>query len=191
MNDLYSPDLVSLEYTPSLSASGSVARIISALTSLASLNAYVNALGSSGLGYSSVVKSGSGFSCSGTTYTFLKPNSLKILLTGTLPVPLNGEYTILISSATCLIISPLRLCFFNAAINASSISYPIMLYRPLTLASSSSIVLTSLKSVTALTSLIICVSLGAVIWHPSSQYTLYPLYSGGLWLAVTIIPAVQ
>ena len=49
MNDLYSPDLVSLEYTPSLSASGSVARIISASTSLASLNAYVNALGSSGL----------------------------------------------------------------------------------------------------------------------------------------------
>ena len=63
---MYSPDLVSLEYTPSLSASGSVARIISASTSLASLNAYVNALGSSGLGYSSVVKLGSGFSCSGT-----------------------------------------------------------------------------------------------------------------------------
>ena len=37
----------------------------------------------------------------------------------------------------------------------------------------------------------ICASLGAVICAPSSQYTLYPLYSGGLWLAVTTIPAVQ
>ena len=115
VNDLYSPLLTSLEYTPSLSASGSVARIISASTSFASFNAYVNALGSSGLGYSSVVKFGSGFSCSGTTYTFLNPSSLKILLTGTLPVPLNGVYTILISSATCLIISPLRLIFLSAA----------------------------------------------------------------------------
>lgn len=81
VNDWYSPVLVSLEYTPSLSASGSVARTISASTSLASFNANVNALGSSGLGYSSVVKSGSGFSCSGTTYTCLKPNSLRTLLT--------------------------------------------------------------------------------------------------------------
>ena len=122
VNDIYSPVLESLEYTPSLSASGSVAKIISASFSLASLSASVNALGSSGLGYSSVVKSGSGFSCSGTTYTCLNPSSFNILLTGTLPVPWNGVYTILISSATCLIISPLRLIFLRAAIYLSSIS---------------------------------------------------------------------
>ena len=50
VKDLYSPLAVSNAYTPSLSASGSVARTISAFFSFASFNAYVNALGSSGLG---------------------------------------------------------------------------------------------------------------------------------------------
>ena len=35
------------------------------------------------------------------------------------------------------------------------------------------------------------VSCGGVICAPSSQYTLYPLYSGGLWFAVILIPAIQ
>ena len=34
-------------------------------------------------------------------------------------------------------------------------------------------------------------SVGSTICAPSSQYTLYPLYSGGLWLAVITIPAIQ
>ena len=34
-------------------------------------------------------------------------------------------------------------------------------------------------------------STGAIICEPSSQYTLYPLYFGLLWLAVIIIPAVH
>ena len=33
--------------------------------------------------------------------------------------------------------------------------------------------------------------LRGVICAPSSQYTLYPLYSGGLWLAVILIPAIH
>ena len=37
----------------------------------------------------------------------------------------------------------------------------------------------------------IITSLGDVTCAPSSQYTLYPLYSGGLWLAVTTIPAIH
>ena len=41
------------------------------------------------------------------------------------------------------------------------------------------------------TSFIISESLGAVICAPSSQYTLYPLYSDGLWLAVITIPAIH
>ena len=47
------------------------------------------------------------------------------------------------------------------------------------------------KSVTAFTSAIISLSVGSTICAPSSQYTLYPLYSGGLWLAVTTIPAMH
>ena len=43
----------------------------------------------------------------------------------------------------------------------------------------------------AFTSRMIPASCGGVICAPSSQYTLYPLYSGGLWLAVTLIPATQ
>ena len=46
----YFPVFVSLAYTPSLSASGSVARTISASTSFASLRASSHAFGSSGLG---------------------------------------------------------------------------------------------------------------------------------------------
>ena len=76
--------------TASLSASGSVARTKSAFFSFASLSANEKALGSSGLGYSRVVKSGSGFSCSLTTYTCLNPSSERIRLTGIFPVPLNG-----------------------------------------------------------------------------------------------------
>ena len=37
----------------------------------------------------------------------------------------------------------------------------------------------------------ISLSLGAVTCAPSSQYALYPLYSGGLWLAVITIPEMQ
>ena len=33
------------------------------------------------------------------------------------------------------------------------------------------------------------VVMGGTIWPPSPQYTLYPLYSLGLWLAVTTMPA--
>ena len=67
VNALYSPVLTSFAYTPNLSASGSVAKTISASTSFANFNANSNAFGSSGLGYAKVVNSPSGISCSGTT----------------------------------------------------------------------------------------------------------------------------
>ena len=90
VNGIYSPVAESFAYIPSLSASGSVARTMSASFSFASLRARVKALGSSGLGYSRVVNSGSGSSCSGTTYTCLNPSSDSIRLTGRFPVPWNG-----------------------------------------------------------------------------------------------------
>ena len=51
------------------------------------MSASANASFASGFGYSTVGKSPSGSSCSGTTYTFSNPISLRILLTGMLPVP--------------------------------------------------------------------------------------------------------
>ena len=81
--------------------------------------------------------------------------------------------------------------FFNVFIYLSSSSLPILLYKPFSTASSLLIVFISAKSFIAFTSSIIPLSIGATICAPSSQYTLYPLYLGGLWLAVIIIPAVQ
>ena len=37
---------------------------------------------------------------------------------------------------------------------------------------------------------VIAFAICGITWAPSSQYTLYPLYSGGLWLAVITIPAI-
>ena len=54
-----------------------------------------------------------------------------------------------------------------------------------------SMVFTMSKEVTFATSAIIPVSCGGVTCAPSSQYTLYPLYSLGLWLAVITIPAIH
>ena len=64
--------LVSFTYTPSLSASGSVARIICASTFWANSKANLNAFLSSGLGYSTVGKFPSGSCCSFTIFIFLK-----------------------------------------------------------------------------------------------------------------------
>src|SRR5699024_5561025 len=80
---------------------------------------------------------------------------------------------------------------FNVFTKASSISLPICTYNPFSTASFLSIVLIVEKSVILFTSSIICLSFGGTICAPSSQYTLYPLYSGGLWLAVIITPAVH
>ena len=80
--------------------------------------------------------------------------------------------------------------FFNSFIYKSSKSGPITLYRPFSIASSFDIFLISAKSV-LFTSAIISPSIGSDICAPSSQYTLYPLYFGGLWLAVTTIPDIQ
>ena len=105
VNGIYLPVFVSSAYIPRRSASGSVARTMSAFFSFASLRASSNAFGSSGFGYSSVVNSGSGSSCSGTMYTFLKPSSDRTLFTGTRPVPWNGVYTILMFTDCSLMIS--------------------------------------------------------------------------------------
>ena len=84
---IYSPVFVSLAYTPSLSASGSVASTISASFSFASLSANSQAFSSSGLGYATVGNVPSGNSCSFTTSTFSKPSSFNTFLTGMFPVP--------------------------------------------------------------------------------------------------------
>ena len=71
----------------------------------------------------------------------------------------------------------------DASINALSIFFPTTSIK-----FSFALKLISEKS-TAFTLPIIPLSCGGTIWPPSAQYTLYPLYSGGLWEAVNTIPA--
>ena len=118
------------------------------------------------------------------------PNSLNNFLANLPPVPCNGVYTIFKLSAASFIASGFNVFFFNSFIYKSSKSGPITLYRLFSIASSFDIVLISAKSV-LFTSAIISPSIGSDICAPSSQYTLYPLYFGGLWLAVTTIPDIQ
>ena len=171
---------MSLAYIPNLSASGSVANTISASTFFANFKANSNAFLSSGFGYVTVEKFPSGSSCSETTYTFSKPISFNILCTGKFPVPWSGVYTIFIFFCTFLIISSFSTNFLSSEIYASSTSFPISLYRPFSVASFIFMSFISEKSVTFLTSFIISLSTGETICAPSSQYTLYPLYSAGL-----------
>ena len=72
---------------PMRSESGSVAIRISALTFLPNLIASSKAAGYSGLGDSTVEKSGSGRACSSTTNTLVNPLSFNIFLMGTFPAP--------------------------------------------------------------------------------------------------------
>src|SRR5680860_1430913 len=72
---------------PMRSASGSVAIKISAFTFRPNLIASSKAAGYSGLGDSTVEKSGSGWTCSSTTNTLVNPLSFKIFLMGTFPAP--------------------------------------------------------------------------------------------------------
>ena len=81
--------------------------------------------------------------------------------------------------------------FFNSSKYISSNSGLIVLYNPFDIASSFDIDFIFEKSEIEFTSAIISESIGSVICAPSSQYTLYPLYFGGLWLAVTTIPDIH
>ena len=90
-----------------------------------------------------------------------------------------------------LIASWLTTWAFTWAIYLSSISFPITWNFPLFNASSSVVVFTVERSSIARTSAVTPLSCGGVNCAPSSQYTLYPLYSGGLWLAVMLMPAMQ
>ena len=78
---------LSFAYTPSLSASGSVASTMSASFSSASFKASSNAFLSSGLGFFTVENSGSGSSCSFTVYMFVTPCSFSMRFTRLFPVP--------------------------------------------------------------------------------------------------------
>ena len=140
LNNIYFPVFESLTCKPILSASGSLARTMSASTFSASSNASLNAFGSSGFGYSSVGKSPFGSFCSSTTYMFLNPISFNILFANLFPVPFNGVYTILKSSATCSTASLCNDIAFKLCMYLSSISLPIIRCKPLSLASSSDII---------------------------------------------------
>ena len=72
---------------PIRSESGSVAIKISAFTFLPNLIASSKAAEYSGLGDSTVEKSGSGVTCSSTTNTLVKPLSFRIRLIGMFPAP--------------------------------------------------------------------------------------------------------
>ena len=72
------------------SLSGSVAISTSAPFSFPSFSASAKAFGFSGFGNGTVVKSGSGSFCSGTTAKFAKPRSAMTRVSGMLPAPLSG-----------------------------------------------------------------------------------------------------
>ena len=73
--------------------------------------------------------------------------------------------------------------FVRSLIYCSSISLPMI-----SISSLLPLNLISLALRILLTSAIVFLSCGAIIWAPSSQYALYPLYSFGLCEAVRIIP---
>ena len=187
---MYSPS-VFLTTTPTLSQSGSVPIIMSAPSFFAFSIAILKTSFSSGFGYFTVEKLGSGNSCSFITSTFLNPTSLSTVLIGTFPVPCIGVKNIFISFPTLSIISCLRTWVLTASTNALSTSSPITFNNPFSIASFLLIVGIVLYSFTSLTSLIISEAIAGHTCPPSVQYTLYPLYSGGLWLAVITTPAVH
>ena len=88
---LYSPS--SYTATPSLSESGSVTIMMSAIDISAYFLAKSYVSSYSGFGTLKLGKSPSGLSCSFTANTFSYPSSRSDLLTGSLPEPLSGEYT--------------------------------------------------------------------------------------------------
>ena len=85
----------------------------------------------------------------------------------------------------------LKDCFLTSSIYTSSIFSSKYNSSPLSIALSLSNVRILAKSVTRATESIIASACSSAICAPSSQYTLYPLYSAGLWLAVITIPEIQ
>ena len=156
---------------PTRSLSGSVPITISAWVLFAKSIAIFNASGSSGFGDFTVGKSPLGASCSFTVSTFRYPARFSTSGINFVAVPCKLVNTIFRFSRPLISKVPLRREAFQ---KASSISEPIDVIK-----FSLALKLISEKA-KAFTSSIMPLSCGGTICPPSVQYTLYPLYSGGL-----------
>ena len=165
---------------PTRSVSGSQPITMSAWSSWAFSMAKAKAAGSSGLGDCTVGKLPSGVAWASNTCTFLKPKRSSAGGTMVMEVPCRAVKTrfkfafpipgFMLNWAT----------FWRYSWSASSPNSAMRSSPPSHRMSS---------NWTSRTARRMAWSCGGTSWPPSSQYTLYPLYSFGLWEAVKTMPA--